>query len=147
MVRSLGRAVPGPAPIRLDYTVAYATTADVETLWRALLPDEVALWTTRLDVATMWLDVWWPTLNTAVTTGVVPELLVKELCISLVRRSLREDDREDAVSVSDAAGPFAFSVRYRTPDATMWLFGKEAGAVNGLLFGTATAKSVYGAGL
>lgn len=108
----------------------YATIDDLTDRFPRDLTDAETV-PTLLSDASLWLSVWVPGLDVAVTGGdpVLTEA-AKLLVVAMVRRNLLQPQVEDNVT-SVVTGPF--QVVYRAPDGNLYLYDRELNDITGLL--------------
>lgn len=130
----------------------YAELSDLEDRFpRALTSDEETRAETLLVDASFWLGVWVPGLSESLDETVLEA--AKLVVVEMVKRALLAEataaSMDPAVeSVTEGAGIFNRSIRYRSPDGNLFLYARELEDLEGLLRGNrATAVSMRSPGL
>lgn len=116
--------------------MAYADLDDLrERFPRDLTEAEEARAGTLLDDASFWLGVWVSGLAGAVDTSEQVAQAAKLLVVAMVKRALLAAVVADPAveSISESAGPFNRSIKYRNPEGNLFLYGSELAALEGLL--------------
>jgi hypothetical protein len=120
----------------------YATLDDLIARFpRDLTSEEEVAAETLLQDASFWLAVWVPGLDAAVSGG--DEVLTeaaKLLVVAMVRRNLTTPQQDDGIQ-SLTTGKF--QVAYRTPDSSLYLYGRELEDITSLLRSSRAAAVSY----
>lgn len=108
----------------------FATPDDIESRWRPLSADEMALASTLIDDASDVVRSRWPDIDDRIALGALPSARATRVVASMVKRAMMNRDSEGVTQAQQGTGPFTQSLTYSNPTGNLYLTGDEIKALS-----------------